>query len=339
MSAIGELQPRMFGRLPQSPFEILQPSELTILKKQFTTLNRGFIMVDLDGVLINEEEDKPTSLDIFDSIKMIQEAGFMICLNSARSIPTLRKWQKMFSTNEPNFAEFGRLVDFPTLNWQIVFHEKALLYFATMRQHVVDKLIPSLSANGFDKIALRMFAEEEPADFIRKTTEAKSWPEIAASCHYGIYLNYGTKLRLGLRAPKITEKGPVFDERFYSAVLEHLHELERDYPFGEPLSYKQDKKNSVIVAHAGIQEKTYSWRILLSFLTSFLGEEIEKMQFYHLGNGKEDIIEDTRVKLLTVSNGNDELLAKASHVSQYSTTSGAVDNLRWILNQSNLTNF
>lgn len=317
-----EITPRIFGRTVIPPFEIMGQPEIGQLDELFLSRPRGIIMLDLDGHLINEDQ-QVTDGRIRESIQKTKEAGFLVCLNSARPSQTLREWQKVFGTDDPNFAEFGGLVDFASLGWQLVFQEKEYQYFGEMRTFIPG-LLKGMQNRGFLNIDYRYCEEEEAVIQIQHQTDENTWG--SSPYFHGIYLNGRPRLRLGLRAFKITPDGPSFDEKFTQAALDILRAYEKENPFYKPLAYKFNPLDHSVFIHTGKQNKTIIWRILLSYL----GQNASTRRFYHLGDSDVDIITSPKVEFLTVANASDVLKQKAKRTSQFHLTHGVVDNLQWI---------
>ncbi len=319
---ITEITPRIFGRTLISPFEIMGQREIDQLDELLLSRPRGVIMLDLDGHLINEDQ-RITDGRIGESIQKTKDAGFLVCLNSARPSQTLREWQRVFGTDDPNFAEFGGLVDFANLGWQLVFQEKEYQFFGEMRRSI-PVLLKGMQDKGFSNIDYRYCEDEEAATQLQRQTDDHSW--ISSPYTHGIYLNGRPRLRLGLRAFKITPDGPSFDEGYTQAVLDLLRAYEKENPFYKPLVYNFNPLDYSVFIHSGKQNKTIIWRILLSYL----GKNASTREFYHLGDSRVDRIEVPQVKFLTVGNAQEDIKGKAHRVSPLGFTQGVVDNLTWI---------
>lgn len=319
---ITEITPRIFGRTLISPFEIMGQPEIGQLDDLILSRPRGIIMLDLDGHLIDQDQHI-TDGRIGESIQKTKDAGFLVCLNSARPSQTLREWQRVFGTDDPNFAEFGGLVDFTSKGWQLVFQEKEYQYFGKMRK-LMPGLMQEMLNKGYSNIDYRYCEDEEPATQIQHQTDDQSWRLLPFD--HGIYLNGRPRLRLGLRTFKITPTGPSFDEKFTQAVLDLLQAYEKENPFYKPLNYKFNPLDHSVFIHSGKQNKTTIWRILLSYL----GKNASTRSFYHLGDSRVDRIEVPQVKFLTVGNAKEDIKGKAHRVSPLGFTQGVVDNLTWI---------
>lgn len=319
---ITEITPRIFGRTLIPPFEIIGQSEIGQLEELILSHPKGVIMLDLDGHLINEDQHI-TDERIGESIQQTKDAGFLVCLNSARSSQTLREWQRVFQTDDPNFAEFGGLVDFTSLGWQLIFHEKEYQYFSEMRTSIPG-LLKGMQNRSFSNIDYRYCEDEEPVTQIQHQTDDQSWG--LSPFDHGIYLNGRPRLRLGLRAFKITPNGPSFDEGYTQAVLDLLRAYEKENPFYKPLVYSFNPLDYSVFIHSGKQNKSTIWRILLSYL----GKNASTRRFYHLGDSRVDRIEVPQVKFLTVGNAQEDIKEMAHRVSPLGFTEGVVDNLTWI---------
>jgi hydroxymethylpyrimidine pyrophosphatase-like HAD family hydrolase len=320
----------------RTPFESIpsiHPEQMSRVREYFMSrAKKGIIIIDLDRNLTDESYEL-SDPEIFDLISQAKDKGYLVCLNSSRSPKKLRYWQEKLKTHFPTFAENGLILDIPDpeagLNMQIVTDDRALLFNDNFRQYAIPELREALK-DSYPNLEIRMCADEEPEDAIRKAVASGSWKE--TKDEYGIFINGWTRVKTVMNAFRKSAGGTQYDEIFTKKVLSILEKLRERIPYNREVRFKSYSDDCSILAYPTEQNKTYIWRMLLSYL----GEDAKNLKFYHMGDGNEDDIHDEKVTVLAPANAKQAILNRPKERTKiapegYTYTKGVIFHLKEII--------
>jgi len=321
-----ELPPRLIGLRKTTAHHLVTERDLSLFREKLAA-PRGIITLDIDGSLVDQATGLPTSDGLPGVIAKARKAGYAVCLNSDRSVGSVRSMQQMLGTDEPNFLEAGAVVDFPSLKSQVLFDEQAVKTADTIEEMVRENLAIRLGERGMTDVEVKLLMGDDPIGSIG------NWNNVRNAIS-----PKRNKLVVGFRS-KLTSMGfwvldnalsesPVANAELANQVAAQLQTYGELSGLKRPLHIAHNKSLTFHEPKTGFMTKDSMWRVLLNFL----GEEERKgKNYFHIGDGVNDVIRDGRVKVLAVANAKDALKAIASRTSDLSVTSGVIDSIEYIL--------
>lgn len=301
---------------PNHGYEAPTAANLESMRGQFAG-ERGVIALDLDGTLTDQTTGTITDDAINDALREAQAAGFTICINSDRPAAYIEDMQSRLRLNTPYVAESGGVVGFPALDIRVLLDPVA--------RASVDKVYPKIRDSLSERfvsedVTYLAFDDEDPVGSIARWKDFRNAAGIDTDSAVVLVRPKETSFGCWVvdsidGCPQPNEANTDVVQGAASKLLEGLR----------PANMISNRSRTFFEVRAGLLTKTLVWRALLELIDD------DSKHFFHLGDGAPDIIGDPRVKSLVVANARSGVKRVASRVSEHKSTSGTVDNLRWIM--------